>query len=161
AFVRQVVREGVEGLALLDRNGAGLETLARELDRPHVLATGDVGDASAWTDFEAHIAERFGHIDLALANAGAGHAMAPIASLEPETWSRVIDANLTGAFLTLRTSLRLMNEGGAIVLVSSSMGVKPSPNTAGYGASKAALIHLAKIAALEAAPRKIRVNAIS
>ena len=47
-----------------------------------------------------------------------------------------------------------MNEGGAIVLVSSSMGVKPSPNTAGYGASKAALLQLARIAALEAAPRQ-------
>ena len=111
--------------------------------------------------FEARIAARFGAIDLALANAGIGHPMAPIAELEPEAFSRVINVNLTGAFLTLRTALRLMEERGAIVLVASSMGVKPSPNTAGYGASKAALIHLAKIAALEAAPKKIRVNAIA
>lgn len=161
AFARLAVREGAEGLALLDRNGEGLEALARELDRPAVLAAGDVGDASVWTDFETRIAARFGRIDVALANAGVGHTMTPIASLAPETWSRVIGANLTGAFLTLAASLRLMNDAGAIVLVSSSMGVKPSPNTAGYGASKAALIHLAKIAALEAAPRKIRVNAIA
>jgi NAD(P)-dependent dehydrogenase (short-subunit alcohol dehydrogenase family) len=133
----------------------------RELGCPVVPAVGDVADTALWEGFEADVAARFGSIDCALANAGVGHKMTPIAELEPETWSRVIGVNLTGAFLTLRTSLRRMNEGGAIVLVSSSMGVKPSPNTAGYGASKAALLQLARIAALEAAPRKIRVNAIS
>jgi 2-keto-3-deoxy-L-fuconate dehydrogenase len=116
---------------------------------------------SLWQDFEQRIAKRFGRIDLALANAGAGHAMTPIAALDVETWSRVINVNLTGSFLTLQAALRLMNDNGAIVLVSSSMGVKPSAHTAGYGASKAAIIHLAKIAALEAAPRNIRVNAIA
>jgi 2-keto-3-deoxy-L-fuconate dehydrogenase len=161
AFARLAVSEGAEGVALLDRNEEGLQALARELGRPSVIAAGDVGDAALWVDFETRIAARFDRIDLALANAGVGHPMTPIAALDPETWSRVISVNLTGAFLTVRTALRLMNENGAIVLVSSSMGVKPSANTAGYGASKAALIHLAKIAALEAAPRNIRVNAIA
>jgi 2-keto-3-deoxy-L-fuconate dehydrogenase len=161
AFVRRAVAEGAAGLALLDRDGKGLDALAGKFDCRSVVAAGDVGDAAVWSTFEAEIAESFGHVDVALANAGIGHQMQPIAELEPETWSRVIGVNLTGAFLTLRTALRLMNAGGAIVLVSSSMGVKPSPNTAGYGASKAALLQLAKIAALEAAPRQIRVNAIS
>ncbi len=161
AFARLAVSEGAEGLALLDRNEEGLKALARELDRTSVLAAGNVGDAELWQDFEARIAARFVRIDLALANAGVGHSMTPIAALEPEAWERVINVNLTGAFLTVGTALRLMNENGAVVLVSSSMGVKPSPNTAGYGVSKAALIHLAKIAALEAAARKIRVNAIT
>lgn len=161
AFARLAVREGADGLALLDRNGEGLEALARELERPTVLAAGDVGDAGLWADFETRIAARFDRVDLALANAGVGHPMTPIAELDPETWSRVININLTGAFLTVRAALRLIKQDGAIVLVSSSMGVKASPNTAGYGASKAALIHLAKIAALEAAPRNIRVNAIA
>ncbi|QGZ93552.1 SDR family NAD(P)-dependent oxidoreductase [Terricaulis silvestris] len=161
AFARLAVAEGAEGLALLDRDSNRLSALAEVLERPTVLAGGDVGDVALWADFEARIGARFGRIELALANAGIGHPMMPIAELEPEMWSRVINVNLTGAFLTLRTALRLMNDDGAIVLVSSSMGVKPSPNTAGYGASKAALIHLAKIAALEAAPRGIRVNAIA
>lgn len=161
AFARLVVCEGAAGLALLDRNEEGLETLARALGRPCVLAAGDVGDAAIWQDFESRIGARFDRIDLALANAGMGHQMAPISTLDPEAWSRVIDVNLTGSFLTLRTALRTMNDGGAVVLVSSSLGVKPSHSTAGYGASKAAIIHLAKIAALEAAPRKIRVNAIA
>ena len=161
AFARLAADEGAVALALLDRDGAALETLGRELGCPVALAAGDVGDAAVWAAFEAEVDARFGQLDFALANAGVGHAMAPIVELEPEAWSRVIGINLTGAFLTLRTGLRLMNEGGAIVIVSSSMGVKPSPNAAGYGASKAALLQLAKIAALEAAPRRIRVNAIS
>ena len=161
AFARRVATEGGAGLALLDRNGDGLAALEKSVPCPVVMATGDVGEAALWARFEADISDRFGHLDLALANAGIGHQMQPIAELEPEVWSRVIGVNLTGAFLTLRTALRLMNDGGAIVLVSSSMGVKPSPNTAGYGASKAAIIQLARIAALEAAPRRIRVNAIS
>lgn len=161
AFARLAAEEGAAGLALLDRDGAALKTLARELACLVVSAVGDVGDATIWAKFEAEIGARFGHIDLALANAGVGHEMAPIVELDPDAWSRVIGVNLTGAFLTLRTGLRLMNDGGAIVIVSSSMGVKPSPNAAGYGASKAALLQLAKIAALEAAPRRIRVNAIS
>lgn len=161
AFARLAAKEGAAGLALLDRNREGLEALASDLGCATLLSAGDVGDPQCWARFEADIAARFGAVDLALANAGVGHAMAPIVDLEPEVWSRVISVNLTGAFLTLRTALRLMREGGAIILVSSSMGVKPSPNTAGYGASKAALLQLARIAALEAAPRRIRVNAIS
>jgi NAD(P)-dependent dehydrogenase (short-subunit alcohol dehydrogenase family) len=161
AFARLAAEQGAAGLALLDRNGDGLATLAESLACPAVTAAGDVGEAALWSRFEEDIAARFGPLDLALANAGIGHPMQPIAELDPEDWSRVIAVNLTGAFLTLRCSLRLMNEGGAIVLIASSMGVKPSANTAGYGASKAALIQLAKIAALEAAPRRIRVNAIS
>ena len=154
AFARLAAGEGAAGLALLDRNGDGLAALAESLDCPSVTAAGDagdVGDAAAWSRFEADIAARFGRVDFALAGAGIGHAMTPIAELDPEAWSRVIGVNLTGVFLTLRTSLRLMADGGAITLIASSMGVKPSANTAGYGASKAALIHLAKIAALEAA----------
>jgi 2-keto-3-deoxy-L-fuconate dehydrogenase len=161
AFARLAVREGAEGMALLDRNSEGLQGVSSELKCQSIIASGDVGDAGVWQKFETEIEERFGRIDLALANAGVGHPMQPIASLDPEAWSRVVNINLTGAFLTLRTAMRLMNEDGAIVLVSSSMGVKPSANTAGYGASKAALIHLAKIAALEGAPRRIRVNAIA
>ena len=161
AFARLAAKQGAAGLALLDRNGDGLAHLAESFACPAVTAAGDVGEAAVWSRFEAEIAARFGHLDLALAAAGIGHPMQPIAELDPGAWSQVIAVNLTGAFLTLRTSLRLMSAGGAIVLIASSMGVKPSPNTAGYGASKAALIQLARIAALEAAPRGIRVNAIS
>jgi NAD(P)-dependent dehydrogenase (short-subunit alcohol dehydrogenase family) len=161
AFSRQVATDGAAGLALLDRNGEALAALAADLPCPTHVMAGDVSDPDAWARLEADIARQFGGIDLVLANAGIGHAMRPIAELDPDAFIRTVSVNLTGAFLTLRTGLRLMRDGGAIVLVASSMALKPSPGTAGYGASKAALLQLAKIAALEAAPRGIRVNAIS
>ena len=161
AFARRIAAEGAGGLALLDRNGDALAALAADLPCPTRTIAGDVGDAAVWARFEADVTGQFGRIDLALANAGIGHAMRPIAELDPEDFTRVVSVNLIGAFLTLRTSLRTMRDGGAMVLVASSMALKPSPGAAGYGASKAALLQLTKIAALEAAPRGIRVNAIS
>lgn len=161
AFARLVAEEGAAGLALLDRNGDALGGLAANLPCPAHWMAGDVGDPAVWAQFEADVARQFGGIDLALANAGIGHPMRPIAELDPDDFMRVVSVNLTGSFLTLRAGLRLMRDGGAFVLVASSMALKPSPGTAGYGASKAALLQLTKIAALEAAPRGIRVNAIS
>src|SRR3546814_12917202 len=77
-------------------------------------------------------------------------------------WRRVMSVNLDGAFLTLRTAMRAMkSSGGAIVLTASVAGVKAEPGIAAYGASKAAVIQLARIAAKEGAPDGIRVNAIA
>jgi NAD(P)-dependent dehydrogenase (short-subunit alcohol dehydrogenase family) len=69
--------------------------------------------------------------------------------------------NLDGAFLTLRAAMRVIADGGAIVATASAAGIKAEAGVAAYGASKAALIHLVKVAAKEAAPRRIRVNAIA
>ncbi len=89
---------------------------------------------------------------------GAG----PIAALAFEEWRRILSVNLDGAFLTLRAAIRAMQgRGGSIVLTASAAGVKAEPGVAAYGASKAALIHLAKVAAKEGAPHGIRVNAIA
>ena len=70
--------------------------------------------------------------------------------------------NLDGAFLTLRSAMRAMKgRGGAIVVTASAAGIKAEAGVGAYGASKAALIHLVKVAAKEGAPARIRVNAIA
>jgi len=76
----------------------------------------------------------------------------------------VMAVNLDGAFLTLRAAMALMRanaQGGAIVAVASASGLKPEPGVAAYGASKAGLLHLMKVAAKEGAPDRIRVNAVA
>jgi len=161
AVARLAAMEGAAGLVLVDRNAEGLAALAHNLDCPVIEVAGDVGDTELWTGLEEGVVDRFERLDCAFAGAGIGHDMRPIAELDPATWSRVLAVNLTGAFLTLRSSLRLMRDGGAVLLISSSTGVKASAGTAAYGTSKAALIDLARIAALEAATRRIRVNCIS
>jgi hypothetical protein len=73
----------------------------------------------------------------------------------------VLSVNLDGAFLSLRTALRLLRDGGSAVLTASVAGLAAEPNTGAYAVSKAAVIQLAKVAAREAAARSVRVNAIA
>ena len=99
----------------------------------------------------------------AVVNAGVAAAGA-IEELAFAEWRRVMAANLDGAFLTLRAAMRAIRaggRGGAIVVTASAAGVKAEPGIAAYGASKAAVIQLARIAAKEGAAAGIRVNAIA
>ena len=104
----------------------------------------------------------YGRLDVAVHNAGMG-AGGPLVDTPLSEWRQVLAVNLDGVFLTLRSALRLIREGGrggAIVVVSSASAVKAEPGIAAYGASKAAVLQLARVAARESAPDRIRVNAI-
>jgi len=147
ATARRLHTEGAQ-LVLVDRVAAAMAGAAG--------VTGDVADEATWREVEA-LGER---IDLAIVNAGVSDA-APIAEMTLAAWRKVLSVNLDGAFLTLRTALRLMNDGGAIVVVASAAAFKPEPGVGAYGASKAGLVQLARVAAKEGAPRRIRVNAIA
>ena len=147
-------RHGIERLVLVDRDRARLEAL--EIACAAERHAGDVADETFWQDLEAALPP----LDHAVVNAGiaAGGAIAETSLAE---WRRVLSVNLDGAFLTLRTALRKANDGAGIVVTASVSGLKAEPGTAAYGASKAGAIQLARIAAKEAAPRGIRVNAIA
>jgi 2-keto-3-deoxy-L-fuconate dehydrogenase len=160
ATAHALAADGCGALVLIDRDAAGLETVCAGLDGTELLALPlDVADEAAWDEAEATMRRRFGQIHHAVANAGIARG-GPLVALELEAWRRVIAVNLDGVALTLRTALRLMADGGSVVAVASVAGLKAEPNLGAYGASKAAVIHLARIAAREAAERGIRVNAI-
>jgi len=154
AVARWLCERSIERLVLVDRDEAGLAAL--ELPCEVLASTGDVADPALWERIEAAA----GPLDHAVINAGIA-AGGPIAGQGFDEWRRVLAVNLDGAFLSLRTALRLMRDGGSAVLTASVAGLKAEPNTAAYAASKAALIQLAKVAAKESAPRGIRVNAIA
>ena len=103
-------------------------------------------------------------LDHAILNAGVadGHSLTTLAY---EEWRRILSVNLDGMFLSLRSAMRLMSRGEtrgrSAVLTSSVAGIKPLPMTSAYGASKAAVAHLARIAAAEHASLGIRVNAVA
>jgi 2-keto-3-deoxy-L-fuconate dehydrogenase len=162
ATARRLASEGV-GLALVDRDALGLAGVATSLSGVDVLQrVHDVADEAAWRATAAAVQERFGRLDYAVANAGISDA-GPIAAFPFERWRKVMAANLDGVFLTLKCAMPLIKaggRGGAIVVVSSVSGVKAEPGVAAYGASKAAAVQLAKVAAKEGAPDRIRVNAI-
>lgn len=154
ACARLLAEQGAARLVLVDRDTANLEALS--LPRTYERVVGDVGDEELWAALEPQLAP----LDLAVINAGVASG-APIAELDFAEWRRVLSVNLDGAFLSLRAVMRALSDGGAAVLTSSVSGMKAEPGTAAYSASKAAMIQLAKVAAKEGAPRRVRVNAIA
>lgn len=148
AVARHCAEQGAARLILVDRDPI-------PADFAHEAVTGDVRDEALWDGLD------LAGLDHAVVNAGVAGA-GPIADLSLEAWRHILSINLDGAFLTLRAAMRAMRgRGGSIVLTASAAGVKAEPGVAAYGASKAALIHLAKVAAKEGAPHHIRVNAIA
>lgn len=117
---------------------------------------GDVADVLFWEDLEQSLPP----LDHAVLNAGISSA-SPIVDTSFEEWRRVMSTNLDGAFLSLRTVMRNIREGGSIVLTASVSGLKAEPGTAAYGASKAGVMQLTRVAAKEAAFRSVRINAIA
>lgn len=156
AVARWLAARGVAELVLVDIDAAGLEALDLSCKvRCHV---GDVADPALWEKIEGSL----DRLDHALINAGIANG-APLLSFDFAEWRRIMAVNLDGAFLGLRTALRAMQRSGgkSVVLTSSVVGVKPVANTGAYGASKAAVAHLAQIAAAEHLADGIRVNAVA
>jgi len=152
ACAKWLCSQNIGRLVLADRDEAGLGAL--DLPCPTDLIVGDVGDTEFWRD------SQLGTLDHAIINAGIAEG-APLAAMDFAAWRRIMSVNLDGAFLSLQSAMRAMDKGGSIVALSSVSGLKPMAGTGAYGASKAALIHLVKVAALEGAEQSIRVNAIA
>jgi NAD(P)-dependent dehydrogenase (short-subunit alcohol dehydrogenase family) len=106
------------------------------------------------------IAAKYEKVDLLVVNAGVA-TFQPIANTTEEVFDNMISINFKGAFFTVQKFLPILQDGASIVLISSNSASMSSPGTSVYSASKAALNSFMKIAAVEFADRKIRVNAIS
>ena len=154
ACIQRLIRAGADRFVLVDREPLDSEALALASDC--TTFRGDVADPALWDEVEASA----GPLDWAVLNAGVA-AGGPITETGFDEWRRVLGTNLDGAFLSLRSAMRLASDGASIVLTASISGVKAEPGTAAYGASKAGMIQLAKVAAKEGAARGIRVNAIA
>lgn len=122
----------------------------------------DVTDGTSiercWAQAVAHAGQP---VDLLLNNAGVLH-MERFVDQSPDTIDRVFDTNFRGAMLMAQQAARAMSAlgGGSIINVASSSGLRAAAQMASYGASKAALLQLTKIMALELAGKGVRVNAL-
>lgn len=149
-------RRGIAELVLVDLDENGLRDL--DLSCQVQRIAGDVSDPALWSEIESGLTR----LDHAAINAGIANGC-PLVDQDFEGWRRMLAVNLDGTFLGLRTSLRAMKKSGgkSAVLTSSIVGVDVAAGTAAYGSSKAAIAHLARIAAAEHTRDGIRINAIA
>jgi NAD(P)-dependent dehydrogenase (short-subunit alcohol dehydrogenase family) len=106
------------------------------------------------------IGERFGRIDALFVNAGIGRFV-PFDQVTEEFFDETVAVNLKGVFFTVHRALPLLARGAAVVLTASINAHKGMPGTSVYGATKAAVVNLAKTLSADLVERGVRVNAIS
>lgn len=123
----------------------------------------DVRDFDALSEATEVTAREFGGIDFVVANAAILDRFGPVWEVPPENWRTVLDVNLNGAFYTCRATVphvRQRGPGGAVVLVSSSVAIKPRGHIASYYVSKVGIRALALSLAKELGPDRIRCNSL-
>lgn len=145
-------------VTITGRNREALDKAAAELGVNAILA-----DQSKISDVEqlaAQIEAQHGQLDVLFINAGIA-AFAPVESMTEEQFDSIMNINFKGAFFTLQKFIPVLKDGASVINLSSINAYTGMPNSAVYGASKAALNSLTRTAASELAPRKIRVNAVN
>lgn len=147
--------------ALVIITGRRKEAVAKAASE--IDATGLVADQSKLNEIDGLItavAQQFNKIDILVINAGISQ-FALIERMQEDMFDDVMNINFKGAYFTLSKFIPLLSENASVVLLSSTSASVPVPAISVYSASKAALNAMVKVAALELAPRNIRVNAVS
>jgi len=155
AAVRRLVDDGAQVVAL-DLPGTAIPD-----SNPQIAPIeGDVAEAEDWQRAVELARSRFGRLDILVNNAGISGFIGPLVDYPVESFDQVMAVNARGVFLGMKHSAPAMGDGGSIVNISSISGIGGGANTLAYTASKHAVIGMTKLAAIEFAPRRIRVNAV-
>jgi 2-hydroxycyclohexanecarboxyl-CoA dehydrogenase len=160
---RQFVADG-HRVALLDRDGTGVEAAAAELEAQggKVIAVEvDVADRASVDAAFGRVRAGLGPVEILVTSAGI-ESFQPLLDITPESWDRIIAVNLTGTFACVQAAApdMLAAGWGRIVTISSSSAQSGAPNMAHYASSKGGVISLTKSLAVELARQGITVNTI-
>ncbi|WP_110929685.1 SDR family oxidoreductase [Bacillus massiliglaciei] len=153
-------------IVFLDRTVEKAETVQKEIEKfgtKSLIIKTDIADPEQVKQGFEKAYGHFGKIDFVFANAGINGVIAPLEDLSPEDWDTTIHTNLRGTFLTLKYAIPYMKESGGSIAINSSINGNRFFKNFGfsaYSSSKAGQVALGKMAALELARYKIRVNMI-
>lgn len=157
ATAKQLKEQGAN-VIITGRRKEAIEKAALELGVTAITA-----DQSSVLDIEnlaAQVKADFGSVDILFINAGIA-GLGTIEQTTEELFDSIMNVNLRGAFFTLSKFIPILKDGASVVFLSSNTASMPGPGSSVYSASKTALNSVMKSAALELAPRKIRVNSVS
>jgi 3-oxoacyl-[acyl-carrier protein] reductase len=165
AISRRLAGEPATDLVLSDVSAPSLDATVAGLPAAGAPVEAVLADVSDLAQVEAVVAravERFGRLDVMIGNAGVLSPNGRIHNLATEDWERAFSVNVLGAVNGIRAAVAVMRPqaSGSIVLTASVSGLTAWSHAAPYCATKAAVIQLAKVAAVEYARDGIRVNCV-
>jgi len=152
-------REGAQ-VASTGRNEKTLAAAAKEIGDGTLAIQSDAGKVAEIENAMEKIKERFGHVDALFVNAGVAKLI-PFVEVTEEFFDETVNINMKGVFFTVQKAIPLMSKGSAIVLNASINAHLGMPGTTVYGATKAAVISMAKTLSRDLLEKGIRVNAVS
>jgi NAD(P)-dependent dehydrogenase (short-subunit alcohol dehydrogenase family) len=157
-IAQEFKNEGAKGV-IVGRNQATLDSAVALLGDDFIAINADVTNLADLERVFAATAEKFGKIDVIVANAGAG--VGTVATIGEADYDKTMDLNLKSVYFTVQKALPHMNDGASIVLIGSNAAHRAYPSFTLYGAAKAAVIYLAKGFSSDLLDRKIRANVIT
>lgn len=159
-IVLELLNKGVKVVTCYSKNNDSALELRKEINNDNLLIIKcDVSNEKDVISMVDKVKEKFSNIDYLVNNAGT-FIDNMIADFDINDFKRVIDINLIGKVIVTKHAYKIMNDNGAIVNISSHLGVVPCIESSAYCAAAAGIINFTKASALEFADRKIRVNSI-
>jgi len=159
AAAKAFVREGAK-VAITGRSDTTLKAAQKELGPDVLVIKADMSRVPEIAAAMARIKDRFGRIDAMFVNAGIGRFV-PFEEVTEEFYDETMATNLRGAFFTIQKAVPLLSRGAAVVLNASINAHMGMPGSSVYGASKAAVVNLAKTVSADLLQRGVRVNVVS
>ncbi|HYS40547.1 MAG TPA: SDR family NAD(P)-dependent oxidoreductase [Pseudonocardiaceae bacterium] len=158
-----IATAGADVIACYRNEGEAVDSLAvqlKEIPGDHHLVRADVSQPDDVDRLVKTCEDTYGGLDVVVNNAGAISHI-PFEELELDEWRRVVDANLTSAFMVTKRTLPILSGGASIVLIGSKVAAVGVPMRSHYTAAKAGLVGLARSLCKELGPKGIRINVVA
>lgn len=159
AIAEKFSQEGAN-VVIFGRDEETLQSAKNMLDGNALTVQGDVRNEVDLIRLVEQTKAHYGGVDVIVANAG-GATIEAFQDVTNESFDFQTDINFKGVFFTIQKATAIMNDGGSVVITSSSAHLQPVPGMSIYGAAKAAVTALGRTLAIELAPRNIRVNTLT